>query len=82
VQVDQKFVYHKPIKAGDVLWARMDVQSVDERFGADIVVTKNTCTNQEGDVVLEAYTTMMGHEGDNSIQIKWDAASGQVVRTA
>src|SRR5262249_36205639 len=74
VQVDQKFVYHKPVKAGDILWARMDVHSVDERFGADIVVTKNTCTNQDGEVVLEAYTTMMGQQGENSAQIKWDAA--------
>ena len=31
---------------------------------------------------MEAYTTLMGHEGDNSIQIKWDPASGQVMRKA
>jgi len=81
VQVDQKFVYLKPVLVGDKLYARMDVYSVDERFGADIVVTKNTCTNQDGDVVLEAYTTLMGHEGDKSIQLKWDKETGQVVRT-
>ena len=68
VQVDQKFVYHKPIKAGDKLWARMEVHSVAERFGADIVVTRNILTNDDGEVVLEAFTTMMGHEGDNSIR--------------
>jgi acyl dehydratase len=82
VQVDQKFVFHKPILAGDVLHARMDIHSVDERFGADIVVTKNVCTNDAGEVVLEAYTTLMGRQGDDSIQLKWDAESGQVVRTA
>ena len=82
VQVDQKFVFHRPICAGDKLWARMDVHSVNERFGADIVVTRNTCTNDDGELVLEAYTTLMGHEGDNSIQLKWDYDSGQVVRTA
>jgi acyl dehydratase len=82
VQVDQRFVYHKPILAGDVLHARMVVDSVVERFGADIVVTRNTCTNQAGEVVLEAYTTVMGHEGDDSINLKWDMESGQVVRTA
>ena len=42
VQVDQRFVYHKPILAGDKLWARMEVVSVNERFGADIVVTRNS----------------------------------------
>jgi acyl dehydratase len=82
VQVDQRFVFHKPILAGDVLHAQMVVDSVVERFGADIVVTRNTCTNAAGEVLLEAYTTLMGHEGDDSINLRWDAESGQVVRTA
>ncbi len=82
IQVDQKFVYHKPIKAGDTLHGAMHVHSVDERFGADIVVTRNVCTNQDGEVVLEAFTTMMGHEGDNSVSVKWDPETGQVMRKA
>ncbi len=82
VQVDQRFVFHKPIVAGDVLHAKMEIHSVTERFGADIVVTKNTCTNASGEVVLEAYTTVMGHEGDDSVNLKWDKESGQIVRTA
>ena len=82
VQVDQKFVYHKPMFVGDKLYGRMEVKSVNERFGADIVVTRNTCHNQNGEFLLEAYTTLMGHEGDNSIQLKWDKESGQVVRTS
>jgi acyl dehydratase len=82
VQVDQRFVFHKPILAGDVLHARMVIDSVVERFGADIVVTRNTLTDDDGELVLEAYTTVMGHEGDNSINLKWDKETGQVVRTA
>ena len=82
VQVDQKFVYHKPIKVGTELTGTMHVHSVDERFGADIVVTRNVCVDQHGDVVLEAYTTLMGHEGDNSISVKWDPETGQVMRKA
>ena len=82
VQVDQKFVFHKPVLAGDKLWARMDVHSVDERFGADIVVTRNICTNDDGEMVLEAFTTMMGHEADNSVGVKWDPETGQVMRKA
>ena len=31
---------------------------------------------------MESYTTLMGHEGDNSISVKWDPETGQVVRTA
>ena len=82
VQVDQRFVFHKPLLAGDKLWARMDVHSVDERFGADIVVTRNTCTNDAGELILEAYTTLMGQQGDESARLKWDKESGQVIRTA
>jgi acyl dehydratase len=82
VQVDQKFVYHRPIVAGDKLFGTMYVHSVDERFGADIVVTRNVCTDANGETVLEAYTTLMGHQGDNSISVKWDPETGQVMRTA
>jgi acyl dehydratase len=82
VQVDQRFLFHKPVLAGDKLWARMDIHSVDERFGADIVVTKNICHNDQGELVLEAYTTLMGQQGEESARLKWDKESGQVVRTA
>jgi acyl dehydratase len=82
VQVDQKFQFHRPIMAGDKLYGTMYVESVDERFGADIVTTRNVCENDKGEVIMEAFTTMMGHEGDNSISVKWDPETGQVVRTA
>src|ERR1700704_75545 len=82
VQVDQKFVFHRPIKAGDKLVGTMHVESVVERFGADIVVTRNVCHNEDGEMVLEGYTTLMGHEGDNSISVKWDPKTGQVMRKA
>jgi acyl dehydratase len=82
VQVDQKFVFHRPIRAGDKLHGTMHVHSVDERFGADIVVTRNVCTDEHGELIIEAYTTLMGHEGDDSIQVRWDPKSGQVMRTA
>jgi acyl dehydratase len=82
VQVDQKFVFYRPILAGDVLWAQMEIHSVEERFGADIVVTRNTCTNDDGELIMEAYTTLMGQQGDGSAKLKWDKESGQVIRTA
>ncbi len=82
VQVDQKFLFHRPIKAGDEVTGTMTILTVDERFGADIVTTRNVLTDVHGEVVMESYTTLMGHEGDNSISAKWDPESGQVVRTA
>lgn len=82
VQVDQKFLFHRPIRVGDALTGTMYIESVEERFGADIVTTRNVCAEEDGTVVMEAYTTLMGHEGDNSISAKWDPETGQVVRTA
>ena len=69
VQVDQRFVYHRPIYAGDRLWARLEIASVDERFGADIVVTRNVCTDEDGDIVIEAFTTLMGQQAGESVAI-------------
>ncbi|MGB1222943.1 MAG: (3R)-hydroxyacyl-ACP dehydratase subunit HadC [Mycobacterium sp.] len=80
VQVDQKFFFHQPIKDGDTLTGTMYIETVDERFGADIVTTRNVVARPDGEVVMESYTTLMGHEGDNSISVRWDAETGQVVR--
>jgi acyl dehydratase len=82
VQVDQKFVFHRPLQVGVTLRAWLEIVSVVERFGADIVVTRSVCMNADDELVLEAFTTLMGHDGDNSIQVKWDPESGQVVRSA
>jgi acyl dehydratase len=82
VQVDQSFKFYRPIFAGDKLWGRMEVHSVQERFGADIVVTKNICTTDDGEVVMEAYTTIMGQYAEDSGRLRWDKESGQVVRIA
>ncbi|MGV0792932.1 (3R)-hydroxyacyl-ACP dehydratase subunit HadC [Mycolicibacterium sp. XJ1819] len=82
VQVDQKFKFHRPIQDGDRLTGVMHIETVDERFGADIVTTRNVLTDDNGAIVMESFTTLMGHEGDNSISVKWDPETGQVVRTA
>jgi acyl dehydratase len=82
VQVDQRFVFHRPLKVGVTLRASLEIQSVVKKFGADIVLTRSVCTDADGEIVLEAFTTLMGHDGDNSIQVKWDPESGQVIRTA
>lgn len=54
--------------------------SVDERFGADIVTTRNTLIDQHGELVMESFTTLMGHSGENSISAGWDPETGQVMR--
>lgn len=53
IQVDQRFVYHRPIKVGDRLHAHLEIKSVDERFGADIVVTRNILADDDGVIIME-----------------------------
>ena len=82
IQVDQRFVYHRPIKVGDRLHAQLEIKSVENRFNADIVVTRNVLTDDDGGVIMEAFTTLMGHEGDNSVSVRYDRETGQVLRAA
>ena len=44
---------------------RCPVQAVRQSFGAEIVVTKNVITNQDGEVVQETYTTLAGRSGED-----------------
>jgi acyl dehydratase len=60
VQVDQELKFFEPIQAGDRLYCDVYVHAVRRSFGADIIVTKNIVTNDNGDVVQETYTTLAG----------------------
>ena len=81
VQVDQKFHFYRPMLEGDMVRGTMYIDSVDERFGADIVTSRNVLTDAEtGEVAMVSYTTLMGHQGDNSISAGWDPKTGQVLR--
>ncbi|MBI3225553.1 MAG: (3R)-hydroxyacyl-ACP dehydratase subunit HadA [Mycolicibacterium cosmeticum] len=64
VQVDQALKFVRPIKAGDRLYCDVYVDSVRQAHGTDIIVTKNVISNEHGDVVQEAYTTLAGRAGD------------------
>ena len=64
VQVDQELKFLAPIKAGDRLYCDVYVHAIRRSFGADIIVTKNVVTNQDGEVVQETYTTLAGRSGD------------------
>ena len=65
VQVDQELKFLRPIMAGDRLYCDVCVHSIRHSFGADIIVTKNVVTNQDGEVVQETYTTLAGRSGDD-----------------
>ncbi len=80
VQVDQKFLFHRPIKAGDALNGTMHIQTVDETIRRRHRDHPQRLTDPNGEIVMESFTTLMGHEGDKSISAGWDPETGQVVR--
>ena len=70
VQVDQTLKFLAPIKVGDRLFCDVSVESVRRAHGTDIIMTKQTVTNENGDVVQEAYTTLAGRaeEGEEGFR--------------
>jgi acyl dehydratase len=75
VQVDQELKFVAPIKAGDRLYCDVYVHSIRQSFGADIIVTKNIVTNDEGAVVQETYTTLAGRTGEAGEEGGFDGAA-------
>jgi acyl-CoA thioesterase len=64
VQVDQALRFFLPVKAGDRLYCDVSIESIRQAHGTDIIVTKQTITNEAGDVVQETYTTLAGRAGE------------------
>jgi acyl dehydratase len=64
VQVDQTLKFLAPIKVGDCLYCEVSIESVRRAHGTDIIMTKQTITNDTGDVVQETYTTLAGRADD------------------
>jgi acyl dehydratase len=64
VQVDQELRFMVPIKVGDRLYGDVEIESIRRAHGTDIIVTKQTITNDDGDVVQETYTTLAGRAGE------------------
>lgn len=64
VQVDQRLEFLRPIKVGDRLYCEVSVESVRRAHGTDIIMTRQTATNEAGEVVQETFTTLAGRAGE------------------
>jgi acyl dehydratase len=64
VQVDQALRFFLPIKTGDRLYCDVEIESIRRAHGTDIIMTKQTISNDAGDVVQETYTTLAGRADD------------------
>lgn len=56
---DQKFSYHRPITAGDILTATLTVDGVRNLRGADIITTSTVITDANGEPVCTASATLV-----------------------
>jgi acyl dehydratase len=70
VQVDQSLRFFAPIKVGDRLHCDVEIESIRRAHGTDIIMTKQTITNDAGEVMQETYTTLAGRsdEGDEGFK--------------
>jgi hypothetical protein len=70
VQVDQSLKFFAPIKVGDRLYCDVEIESIRRAHGTDIIMTKQTITNDAGDVIQETYTTLAGRadEGEEGFR--------------
>jgi acyl dehydratase len=70
VQVDQTLKFLQPIKVGDRLYCDVSIESVRRAHGTEIIMTKQTVTNENGEVVQETYTTLAGRaeEGEEGFR--------------
>jgi len=59
MQTDQRFIFHRPIVAGDRLTGEAYIESFRHSAGTDIIVTRNTVLDDKGEAVLTAYTTLI-----------------------
>jgi MaoC dehydratase-like protein len=64
VHGEQRFVYTRPVEAGDELTATLTVDSLRQIGGADIIGTRSEITDDTGQQVCTAFATLV-HRGED-----------------
>jgi len=59
VHGEQRFVHHRPVRAGDVLQVSVTVDDIRSAGGNDIVTTRAEVTTVEGEAVVTATSTIV-----------------------
>ena len=70
LHTDQTFEFHQPLKVGDRLVCDCYLDSFRQMAGTDIVRLKNVVSNQDGQLLQTAYTTIVARthmDVDNEI---------------
>ncbi|MDN5855859.1 MAG: MaoC family dehydratase N-terminal domain-containing protein [Actinomycetia bacterium] len=58
VHADQRFESVRPIRAGDVLIAQLQIEKLRHMAGTDIIATRSDITTTDGEHVCSAYATL------------------------
>jgi len=64
VHGEQRFVYTRPVVAGDALSARLTVDTLRQIGGADIIGTRSEISDADGNPVCTAFATLV-HRGED-----------------
>jgi acyl dehydratase len=64
VHGEQRFVHHRPVRAGDALQVVVTVESARVAAGNDIVSTRSDVRTVDGEDVLSAYSTIVARGAD------------------
>jgi N-terminal half of MaoC dehydratase len=64
VHGDQRFVQVRPLRAGDVVTARLTIESIRAMGGADIIGTRCDIVDASGELACIAYATLF-HRGED-----------------
>lgn len=65
VHADQRFDSARPIRAGDVLTAQLQIEKLRHMAGTDIITTRSDIVTTDGERVCSAYATL-AHRGATS----------------
>jgi N-terminal half of MaoC dehydratase len=61
---DQKFLYHRPITAGDKLYFDTYLDSVIESHGTVIAEIRSEVTDADGNPIITSIVTMLGESSN------------------
>ena len=59
VHGEQRFVYSRPVRAGDRLTVTVSVESIRSAAGNDLLTTRGDVSTADGELVLTAYSTLV-----------------------
>jgi acyl dehydratase len=59
VHGEQRFVYTRPVRAGDVLTVTVTVESIRTAAGNDLLTTRGEISTVDGEPVVTAYSTLV-----------------------